>query len=122
MPAGPDGRCCCWTPRDPDYCVGTSAGAVTRGSSILAAHGRDILVPNNESLSPEPEMVHDLRSIVNRFSSRSPRTLRMLRRGRVKIAGLLPRAREVMRGLRIENENSCAYVRINKEAGPLRSQ
>src|SRR5215469_1962976 len=78
------------------------------GSSILAAHGCDILVPNNESLSPEPEMVHDLRSIVNCFSSRALRTLRMLRRGRAKIAGLPPRAREVMRGLRIANENPCA--------------
>jgi putative resolvase len=34
------------------------------------AHGCDILVLNNESMSPEQEMVQDLRTIVHCFSSR----------------------------------------------------
>ena len=47
-----------------DRLVGFADPASTAGARIA------ILVPHNESLSPEQEMVQDLRSIMHGFSSR----------------------------------------------------
>jgi putative resolvase len=55
-------------------------------------HGCEVLVLNNETLSPEREMVEDLMSIVQGFSGR----LRGLRKYRKALDGALKDAAELV--------------------------